>query len=137
MILHRCQTTAANPAAVVDNATTALGGHARTETVLPDTADFGRLILAFHKIGGAPEGAEPCKVSRTRPSSSTSAGKMDTKVRFLMTGSLADLSGCRKIRLFQCTRHPFRQSLPVIGVGNTLSFDWIGQIPALDEYGRT
>jgi len=68
------QAGAAHTTAVVDDTTTAFGGHTGTETMLPNAANLGWLILTFHKIGGAPEGAEPCKVSRCGRSSSIPAG---------------------------------------------------------------
>jgi hypothetical protein len=54
----RGQTRAPDSTAVIDNAAATLGGHTGAETVLTHTANFRRLILAFHKVAIAPGGCE-------------------------------------------------------------------------------
>ena len=47
--LNGSQSFAARPAAIAKNCLAAFGGIAVKEPVLPSAADFGRLILSFHK----------------------------------------------------------------------------------------
>src|ERR1700743_1515320 len=48
--LHRRQAFAALAAAIAQRGATTLGALACQETMLPDPATFGRLILSFHKF---------------------------------------------------------------------------------------
>jgi hypothetical protein len=48
--LHRRQAFAALAAAIAQRGAPAFGALARQETMLPDAATFGRLILSFHKF---------------------------------------------------------------------------------------